>query len=139
MHVNPPEKKCCGKPSGPESAGTRSNTTPTPKQVNLSKAIFKTKEPIWHTAPSGGAYFEAHSSSRPGRGGRRSLFPTSRRLRPGKQNGAKTRIRWPEPATGYLLQVALTIFRLLTSRSPYSSLLDAFSTCPSFFSSAFDS
>ena len=36
----------------------------------------------------------------------------------------------------YLLQVSLTIFRLVTLRSAYSSLLDAFSTCPSF-SSAF--
>ena len=32
----------------------------------------------------------------------------------------------------YLLQVSLTIFRLVTLRSAYSSLLDAFSTCPSF-------
>ena len=37
----------------------------------------------------------------------------------------------------YLLQVSLTIFRLVTLRSAYSSLLDAFSTCPSFFSSGF--
>src|ERR1035437_3516469 len=34
----------------------------------------------------------------------------------------------------YLLQVSLTILRVVTRRSPYSSLLDAFSTCPSFFS-----
>jgi hypothetical protein len=37
------------------------------------------------------------------------------------------------------LQLSLIISRLVTSRSPYLSLLDAFSTCPSFFSSAFDS
>jgi hypothetical protein len=40
----------------------------------------------------------------------------------------------------YLLQVSLTILRVVTRRSPYSSLLDAFSTRPSFcslFSSAF--
>src|SRR6202162_3325336 len=34
----------------------------------------------------------------------------------------------------YLLQVSLTILRVVTRRSPYSSLLDAFSTRPSFFS-----
>jgi len=39
----------------------------------------------------------------------------------------------------YLLHVSLTIFRLATSRSAYSALLAAFSTCPSFFSSAFSS
>src|SRR4029077_2042894 len=31
------------------------------------------------------------------------------------------------------------IFRLVTRSSPYSSLPDAFSSCPSFFFSAFDS
>jgi len=42
----------------------------------------------------------------------------------------------------YLLQRSLTIFRLATRMSPYSSLFDAFSTSPSFFSffsSALDS
>jgi len=39
--------------------------------------------------------------------------------------------------TRYLLQVSLIIFRSVTFRSAYSALLDAFSTCPSFFSSAF--
>src|SRR6266852_4895416 len=37
----------------------------------------------------------------------------------------------------YLLQLSLTIFRPVTVRSAYSVLLPAFSTCPSFFSSAF--
>src|ERR1700730_17340862 len=37
----------------------------------------------------------------------------------------------------HLLQVSLTIFRSVTRRSPYSSLPAAFSTWPSFFSSAF--
>src|SRR5712691_12537594 len=52
---------------------------------------------------------------------------------------------WP-PKTShnlrYLLQPSLTIFRLATRISPYSSLFEAFSTSPaffSFFSSAFDS
>ena len=34
----------------------------------------------------------------------------------------------------YLLQLSLTIFRVVTRRSPYSSLLDAFSTSPSLLS-----
>jgi hypothetical protein len=33
----------------------------------------------------------------------------------------------------YFLQVSLTILRVVMRRSRYSSLLDAFSTCPSFF------
>jgi len=37
----------------------------------------------------------------------------------------------------YLLQVSLTIFRSVTLRSPYASFTAAFSTWPSFFSSAF--
>src|SRR6202035_3144466 len=47
---------------------------------------------------------------------------------------------WPQGTTDrirYLVQVSLTIFRSVTRRSPYSSLPAAFSTWPSFFSSAF--
>ena len=36
------------------------------------------------------------------------------------------------------MHISLTIFRLVTSRSAYSALPD-FSTCPSLFSSAFES
>jgi hypothetical protein len=39
----------------------------------------------------------------------------------------------------YLLHVSLTILRSVTRKSPYSSLPAAFSTWPSFFSSAFSS
>jgi hypothetical protein len=39
----------------------------------------------------------------------------------------------------HLLQVSLTIFKLVTRRSPYSSLPAAFSIWTSFLSSAFDS
>jgi hypothetical protein len=38
---------------------------------------------------------------------------------------------WDLPAPVYLPQVSLTIFRVVTSRSAYSCLLDAHSTCPS--------
>lgn len=37
----------------------------------------------------------------------------------------------------YFVQVSLIIFTLVTLKLPIASLLDAFSTCPSFFSSAF--
>jgi hypothetical protein len=57
---------------------------------------------------------------------------------PGERDFPVPRFYWgPINSGAYLLQVSLTIFKLVTLRSAYSSLLDAFSTCPSFFSSAF--
>src|ERR1700692_4583173 len=53
--------------------------------------------------------------------------------------------RWPRKPPfllRYLAQVSVTMFRLVTRRSRYSSFSDAFTTSPSFFSffaSAFDS
>jgi hypothetical protein len=37
----------------------------------------------------------------------------------------------------YFVQVSLIIFTSVTLKLPIASLLDAFSTCPSFFSSTF--
>jgi hypothetical protein len=55
-----------------------------------------------------------------------------------REEGPTVEPAWQESAANsYLLQVSLTILRVVTRRSPYSSLLDAFSTCfVSLFSSA---
>lgn len=48
--------------------------------------------------------------------------------------------RWPayiQFCRTYFVQVSLIIFTSVTLKLPIASLLDAFSTCPSFFSSAF--
>jgi hypothetical protein len=61
----------------------------------------------------------------------------------GHQQKRASTCRWPHlhsvPPKNYFVQVSLIIFTSVTLKLPIGSLLDAFSTCPSFFSSTFAS
>ena len=70
---------------------------------------------------------------------RNPLLPAPGLFLPPAKKGQHTSLAPPtfSSAEIYFVQVSLIIFTSVTLKLPIASLLDAFSTCPSFFSSTF--